>query len=172
MSSNPTPSRPDTALITTGLALFVLPLAAIVIKLAWPGWMLFFVLLASPVLLIGYAVQAIIASTGFFGKRALFRVGVKPSGNGRARAFGAAWLTSVAVLLTALFFVDGGDVDWGSAFMYIVGQASNDDLGNISGALSIFFGIIWVGGWVWLLVEWILAISAQRKRRVTGGTPT
>lgn len=158
MSSNAVSPRPDTALIVTGIALFVLPVVGMAIKLAWPGWMLFFVLIASPVLLIGYVVQAIIASTGFFGRQALLR-----SGQGRGRAIAAAWLTSVGVVLTALFFVDGGDTSWGSPFMYIVGQASNDDLGSISGPLSILFGIVWVGGWVWLLVEWIIALMARRR---------
>lgn len=158
MSSSAAPVRIDAALATAAVALIVLPLVGLAIKLAWPGWMLFFVLMVSPVLLIGYVVQVIIAITGFLTRRAVFRTSA-----GRTRALTAAWLTSVGIAVTAFFFVDGGDADWGSAFMYTVGGASNSELGNVSGAVSYVSGAVWVGAWAWLVVEWIVALMARRR---------
>lgn len=151
-------SRSDSALLAAGIALVVLPLAAIAIKIAWPGWMLFFVLFASPLLAIGYVVQVVAAVMGFFGGRALFR-----AGTARRRALIAAWLTSGGVLATGLFFVDGGDSSWGSSFMYLVGAASDPVLGMFSGVISIAAAIAWLGGWGWLVVEWIGALIRRRR---------
>lgn len=158
MNSPAAPVRTDAALAAAAIALIVLPLVGLAIKLAWPGWMLFFVMMVSPVLLIGYVVQVIIAITGFLTRRAVFRTSA-----GRTRALTAAWLTSVGIVVTAFFFVDGGDTEWGSAFMYTVGGASSSELGNVSSAVSYVFGIVWIGGWVWLLVEWISALMVRRR---------
>lgn len=158
MNSPAAPVRTDAALAAAAIALIVLPLVGLAIKLAWPGWMLFFVMMVLPALLIGYVVQVIIAITGFLTRRAVFRTSA-----GRMRALTAAWLTSVGIVVTAFFFVDGGDTEWGSAFMYTVGGASSSELGNVSSAVSYVFGIVWIGGWVWLLVEWISALMVRRR---------
>ncbi|WP_181003326.1 hypothetical protein [Microbacterium sp. CJ77] len=47
--------------------------------------------------------------------------------------------------------------------MYTVGGASSSELGNVSSAVSYVFGIVWIGGWVWLLVEWISALMVRRR---------
>lgn len=158
MSSPAAPVRTDAALMAAAIALIVLPLVGLAIKLAWPGWMLFFVMMVSPVLLIGYVVQIIIAITGFLTRRAVFRTSA-----GRTRALTAAWLSAVGIVATAFFFVDGGDTEWGSAFMYTVGGVSSSELGNVSSAVSYVFGIVWIGGWVWLLIEWISALMVRRR---------
>lgn len=167
MSSPAAPARTDAALAAAAIALIVLPLVGLAIKLAWPGWMLFFVMMVSPMLLLGYVVQVIIAITGFLTRRAVFRTSA-----GRTRALTAAWLTAVGIVVTAFFFVDGGDTDWGSAFMYTVGAASSSGLGSVSSAISVIAGIVWVGGWVWLLVEWISALMARRRARTSTATST
>ncbi len=167
MSSPAAPARTDAALAAAAIALIVLPLVGLAIKVAWPGWMLLFVMMVSPVLLIGYVMQIIIAITGFLTRRAVFRTSA-----GRTRALTAAWLTAVGIVVTAFFFVDGGDTEWGSAFMYTVGGASSSELGNVSSAVSYVFGIVWVGGWIWLLVEWIIALMARRRAKTTTAAAT
>lgn len=158
MSSHSPMPRSEAPLALAAIALIVLPLVGLAIKFAWPGWMLVFALFVSPLLLIGYVMQIIIAATGFLGRRAAFR-----SSGARTRALSAAWLTSVSVVVTAFFMIDGGDMEWGSAFMYVVGRASDSELGDVSSAVSYIAGIAWVGGWVWLLVEWIAALAARRR---------
>ncbi|WP_103662930.1 hypothetical protein [Microbacterium sp. CJ77] len=65
MNSPAAPVRTDAALAAAAIALIVLPLVGLAIKLAWPGWMLFFVMMVSPVLLIGYVVQVICESVEY-----------------------------------------------------------------------------------------------------------
>ena len=159
MSTPTSIPRSDAPLTLAAIALIVLPLVGLAIKFAWPGWMLVFALFVSPLLLIGYVMQIVIAATGFLGRRAAFR-----SSGARTRALSAAWLTSVGVVVTAFFMIDGGDTgDWGSAFMHAVGRASDSELGDISSAVSYIAGIAWVGGWVWLFIEWIAALAARRR---------
>ena len=158
MSSHTSIPRSDVPLTVTAIAMIVLPLVALAIKLTWVGWMVFFLLFASPLLVIGYVMQVIIAATGFLGRRAAFRTSA-----GRARAVTAAWLTSGAAVVTAFFFVDGGDMSWGSAFMYVVGGESDSALGSLSSAVALVSAIVWIGGWCWLLAEWIVALAARRR---------
>ena len=154
---NPAP-RSGALLTVTAVALILLPLIALAIKLAWPGWMLFVLLFVSPILVIGYVMQVIIAATGFLSARAAFR-----SSDARPRAVAAAWMSAAGIVVTAFFFVDGGDTDYGSAFMYLIGGESDARLESISSIVALMAAIVWVGGWGWLLVEWIVALVRRRR---------
>ncbi|WP_159501673.1 hypothetical protein [Microbacterium sp. 18062] len=152
-------TRRYAAVLVAGIALIVLPLVGAAFKVLWPGWFLFVIMFVSPVLAIGYILQVVIAVTGFLTPRAAFR-----TGPARTRALWAAWLTSVGIAVTGLFFVDGGDMSWGSAFMYIIGLPSDDGAAAISYLLTILGITAWIGGWVWLLVEWIVTLVRRRRR--------
>ncbi|MEV7694130.1 hypothetical protein AB0N73_12480 [Microbacterium sp. NPDC089189] len=152
--------RTDAAAIIAGVALIVLPLVGLFFKIFWPGWYLFFLLFASPVLLVGYALQIVIAVTGFLTPRAVFRT--SPA---RARALAAAWIGAVGIALTGLFFVDGGDTTYGSAFMYLIGADGDAGVSTVSTLISFATGAAWIGGWVWLVIEWIVALVRRRRAR-------
>ena len=161
MTVNDVRPRSSVPLTITGLALIIVPLLALAVKVASFGWFMVIALwpLYIPVLLLGgWVMQIIIASTGFFGRRALLA-----GRRGATRAIIAAWVTSAGVLLVALFLVDGGDSSWGSTFMYWTGTASDTGVSAISEVLCGIAMIPWIGGWLWLLVEWIAA-HVQRSR--------
>ncbi len=158
MTTQPRTSPVDTPALWAGLALIALPLLATLVRLAWPGWYLVIILMISPVLIIGYILQVVIAANGFLSARGVLR-----AASVRRRALIAAWLSAAGCLVTSFFFVDGGDSDWGSAFMHVIGAASDDAMGNVSAVVSLLAGIAWIGGWLWLLVEWITALVRARK---------
>ncbi|KAA9130716.1 hypothetical protein [Microbacterium caowuchunii] len=153
-----TSSRRDTTALLTGVSLIVLPLVGAAFKILWPGWMLVIILFVSPVLLIGYGLQVAIAASGFLSARAVLRDGER-----RRPALWAAWLTAIGVVVVGLFFGDGGDSSWGSAFMYIVGAESDDGVAAVSSVLAWVGAIAWIGGWIWLVVEWIRALIRRRR---------
>lgn len=152
-------TRPPADLATrwAGIALIAVPIIAVAVKLAWPGWLLVIILFVSPALLLGYALQVVVAATGFLSRRAVLRT--SPA---RRRALIAAWLSAVGFLVGAFFLVDGGDQDWGSPFMYVIGSASDDAVADVSSAISTVAGVAWLGGWLWLVIEWIAALVRRR----------
>ena len=150
----------DRAVAIAGVVLIVAPLLAAVVKFFSFGWLFFIILGALLVIVPGYVLQVVIAISAFLRGRGAVRVAP-----GRSRAIAAAWLTSVGVVLTGFFLVDGGDMSWGSTFMYLFGMDSDPSAESIS---HVFFWIsssAWVLGWVWLVVEWILAMVARRRSR-------
>lgn len=152
--------RTDAAALAAGMALILLPLVGLFFKVFWPGWYLFFLLFTSPVLLIGYALQVVIAATGFLTPRAVFRT--SPA---RPRALIAAWVGAIGIAVTGLFFVDGGDTTYGSAFMYLIGADGDAGVSAVSTLVAFIAGAAWIGGWVWLVVEWIIALVRRRRTR-------
>src|SRR6218665_942308 len=105
------PSR--TQNIVVGLALIVMPLLAIVLKLAvYPGWMVLILFISGIPLLLGYVIQVVIAATSMFRSKGVFN-----TVPGAMRGVVAAWITSISVLLSTFFLIDGGDSgEGGSAF--------------------------------------------------------
>jgi hypothetical protein len=152
------PARVDGAALAAGIALIVLPLVGVLFKVMWPGWYVLFLLFAAPFLAIGYIVQLVISAQGF-----LWRRGVLRAAPARRRALWAAWLTSGGAAVLGLFFVDGGDSSWGSAFMYIVGAPSNTAVALLSYLFTAIGAVAWIGGWVWLLIEWIAGLVRRRR---------
>lgn len=150
------------AAIAAGLALIVLPLAAVVLKLAvFPGWMMVIAIWSSPLLLIGYALQIVIAANALLRSRGVFR-----TMDGGRRGVIAAWLTSVGVLATVFFLVDGGDDGtWGSAFTELIGLSSTSEGESLSGPFFLLSAVVWLAAWLWLVVEWIVQLVRARAQR-------
>ena len=154
------------ALAATGIVLIVAPILATVLKIAFPGWFLVIIVLTGTIVLLaaGFVVQIVIAATGFLSARAVFGGALgQPVAPGARRAVIASWVTSIALLLTVFFLPEGGDSSYGSIFAILVGAESNTAVNDVSSILFFIAGIVWVGGWVWLLVEWIRAIRARRR---------
>lgn len=146
--------------VATGIALILAPVIALVIKAAvFPGWMLFIIVMASIPLLLGYALQIVIAANGMLRTRGVFH-----TAPGRQRGIAAAWTTSTGILLVGVFLVDGGDDGtYGSAFTELLGTSSTSGGEQLSTLLMLASALLWIGGWLWLVVEWIVLL-AQRRR--------
>lgn len=146
-----------------GVLLMVAPLLALVVKSFSFGWMMVLVLFGPIVVLIaGYFVQVVIASQGFLSKRDLF-------GAARRRATAAAWTTSIGVVLFGLFAPDGGDASYGSTLQMWLGAGganalavheATDGINDVGASLT---AAAWIGGFIWLFIEWIVAISRRRQ---------
>ncbi len=146
-----------------GLALVIAPPIAILVKGAvYPGWMLLIIFFSGIPLLLGYALQIVIASNGMLRERGVFNTAA-----GSRRGVAAAWLTSAGVLLAAFFLVDGGDDGtYGSAFTMLLGNSSTPAGEQLSGAFLLLAALLWLGGWLWLVVEWVVLLV--RARRAAG----
>ncbi|MFD5213094.1 hypothetical protein [Microbacterium sp. NPDC058345] len=160
-----TTANARTTATLAGLALIILPLLAVLLKLTvFPGWMMVLAIWSSPLLLIGYAVQVVIAANALLRQRGVFQ-----RTTARRRGVIAAWLTSAGVLAAAFFLVDGGDDGrFGSAFTVLIGRSSTGEGESLSMSFFAVCAAIWLGAWLWLLVEWIVQLvrarSAQRSR--------
>lgn len=151
-------ARPvSSANTATGVAIIVLPIIAIGVKLITPGWMLVILFYAGIILGAGYVFLVVMAASGFFGRRAAFAF-VNPV---RGRIAGLGY--GVTLVLFMFFLVDGGDNDdWSSPFITVFGldrEAYSDLTGGLAG-VSFFVAI---GCYVWLIVEWGLALRAKRR---------
>lgn len=152
----------------TGVALIVVPLLAWAMKFFSFGWMVVIIIFGPIlVLLAGYAMQIVMAAQGFLSKRELF-------GPARLRATIAAWLTSFGVLALGIFMPDGGDSDYGSTLQVWLGvygpnseavHAATDDL---TAFLALIAGVVWVGGFIWLFIEWAVGLGRRRRSVVVG----
>jgi len=153
-----TPTRAQT--IGAGLALILLPLLAIALKLmVFPGWMMLIIFFSAIPLLVGYALQIVVAANGMFRARGVFNL--MP---GARRGLIAAWLTSGGVFLAAFFLVDGGDDGtYGSAFTELLGTSSTAAGGELSGVLMTISAFVWIAAWVWLVVEWVVQLTRARR---------
>lgn len=154
--------RPAAPLTIAGIALIVVPLIAVGVKTASFGWYMvlaIWTLYVPALLLLGWILQITVAATACFGRRARF------AGRNRGRAIAAAWTTSLGVLAFALCLVDGGDTTWGSTLMYWTGTAGDDAVGTLSTVLAWAALVAWIGGWVWLVVEWIMALTRGARAR-------
>lgn len=146
--------------VAAGIALILAPILALVVKAAvFPGWMLFFIVMASIPLLLGYALQVVVAANGMLRTRGVFQT--MP---GRQRGILAAWITSIGILLVGIFLVDGGDDGtYGSAFTVLLGTSSTPGGEQLSTLLMLASALLWIGGWLWLVVEWIVLLAQRRS---------
>lgn len=154
------PSRAN--VLAAGLALIFAPLIAIGLKVAvFPGWMMVIIVISGIPLVLGYVLQIVISAIAMLRAR-----GVCNTVPGARRSVIAAWLTSAGVILTVFFLVDGGDGgDFGSAFTALVGMSSTSAGEQLSMTLIYLPAALWLGGWVWLVAEWI--VLTVRARRAT-----
>lgn len=148
--------------IAAAWALILAPPLAVVVKLSvYPGWMMFAAFLAGIPLLIGYALQIVIAINGMFAARGVFTR--EPDAG---RGILAAWLTSAGVVLVASLIVDGGDDGtYGSLLTEMLGISSTAGGSDLSMTLVVPAALLWLGGWLWLLVEWIALRARSRPPR-------
>jgi len=153
-----TPTRRQA--VGAGLALVIAPVLAVLLKgSVYPGWMMFILFFSAVPLLLGYALQIVVASNGMFRARGVFTF--MP---GARRGLAAAWITSIGVLLAAFFLVDGGDDGtYGSAFTVLVGTSSTPEGEQLSTVFMLISAFLWLAGWLWLVVEWIVQLVRARR---------
>jgi hypothetical protein len=147
--------------IAAALALIVLPVVAIIIRLIQPGWIFVVLLVASPVLVISYALAVVIAATGFLTSRAAFLLS-----RVRWRGITAAWIAAASSVLASFFTVDFGDTDvYGSPFTILLGYSTPpSSIADASGLASVIFLSLGIAAFIWLTIEWIAALVQRRKR--------
>ena len=151
-------TRPvNSANTVTGVGMIVLPLIAIAVKFITPGWMLLILLYAGIALAAFYVFLVVMAASGFFGRRAAFSF-VNPT---RARI--AGWGHGLSVVLFMFFLVDGGDNDdWSSPFITVFGL-DRDAFAGVTETLTGVFFFAAIGFYLWLVVEWVLALRVKRR---------
>lgn len=158
---------PSNSTRLTGIALIVLPLVALLLKAFSFGWMMVFIIFGPIfIMVIGYVLQIIVASQGFFSKKGLF----DPARLKRATI--AAWVSLAGAIVLGITMPDGGDTGWGSTLQVWLGvygengetvHAATDGLSTV---LAYISAIAWVVGWIWLMVEWIGAFAARRRQQL------
>ena len=151
--------------IATGITLIAAPLLGVAFKMLTAGWALVFLMFGPVIILVaGYVVQVVIASQGFLASSDLFGVA-------RPRATAAAWITSVSVVAVGVFFPDGTDAAYGSTFQKWLGaygpnaQVVHAATDAWSDWIGIVFAAAWVISYIWLFVEWILALRVRKSAR-------
>ncbi|SDS16017.1 hypothetical protein [Agrococcus carbonis] len=157
-ASEPLASGPP--LTVTAWVAIVAPLVALVLKGLVPGWLIFFAVLWSPVLLIGYALLVVAAARGMLRRRGVLR---RPERRVRARMW--AWLTSVGVVLFGATIVDGGDTTESlqSLLTVLLGSPTTPSPAHdASAAIAWAAAAAWLVGWLALMVEWAVAVIAVR----------
>lgn len=169
---------PRAAAIAAGLLLVVAPPAAFALKVLSAGWVLIVAFFVSPVLALGFLLQVAIAITGFLAPRGLFLT------RGRWRPVLAGIVSSLGILAVGFFLLDFDDTGAGySVFSDLAvghGAITSDGgtpervlaVEDLSNVLAAFGAVLWIGGWVWLVVEWAFALGrrsrARRAPRATG----
>lgn len=147
----------------TGIALIVLPLVALGLKMFSFGWYMVFMLFGPIFVMAGaYVVQVILAVQCYLVKTDLL-------GAARKRATIAAWLSSIAFVVAGITMPDGGDTGYGSTLQVWLGsygpnaEAIHAATDTLTYVLAVIAGIAWIGGFVWLMIEWIGAHARRRK---------
>jgi len=153
-----------TAAVLAGLALILFPLLGLAAKLVYPGWMLVIAIWFGWLLLPGYIIQIVVAANGL-----LRRNGVLRRARGAWRTITAAWVTSAGILGVGLFLIDGGDDGRSeSAMTVLLGMTDSPDAKELSTILALIFGFLWLAGWAYLVIEWIVQLVLARNARRAG----
>lgn len=162
-------SSPPHRNLPIAVVLILAPIVALLLKMVSFGWLLVLFLLGPVVVFAaGYVVQIVVAAQGFLSRNDLF-------GEARGRATIAAWVTSLGFLLLGLSLSDGGDSGSASTLQILLGvngpneaqiHATTD---GITFALALVSAVAWLGGWVWLVIEWIGAQARRRKSQLRMG---
>jgi hypothetical protein len=147
--------------IAAAIALIVLPLVALGMRFIQPGWFLVVILIASPALLIGYALAVVIAATGFVTARAAFLLA-----RVRWRGLTAAWVAASSLVLASFFGIDFGDTgSFGGPFTLLLGYSTPPQgLADVLGVVSLILAALAIAAFIWLTIEWIAALVQRRKR--------
>lgn len=153
-------TRSDAALVVAGWLAIAAPLLAIALKLPTGGWLLVGMFFSFPIWLLGYA-AVITAAVSMLRRRGALR-----APGHRTRAVIWAWTTSIGVMVVGFTVVDGGDTSESvaSTLGLVVGQTgSGSPVNDISNAIAAFAAIAWLGGWLALVVEWMIAMARRRQ---------
>lgn len=144
-----------------GVVLILFPLFGLAAKLVFPGWMLVLAIWSSWLLLPGYVIQVVIAVSAL-----LRRSGVLRHARGAWRALAAAWITSAGVLGVGFFLIDGGDDGSSeSAMTVLFGMSGSAEANGISMVFALICGFLWLAGWTYLVVEWIIQLFLLHQTR-------
>lgn len=153
-----TASAPPMAL--TAWVVILAPLVGLALKLVIEGWLTLYMLLFSPVLVIGYALVVLAAVRGMLRRQGVLR---QPGRRSRAQVW--AWLTSLGVIVLGLTLIDGGDTRESvqSTLTLLLGApTSPSSAHDISGAIGWVAAVAWLVGWLALMVEWAVGVQAGR----------
>jgi hypothetical protein len=156
-----TPSPRRAATVIAGIALLVLPLVALLLKVASPGWVMVIIVIFGGIPMLGaYSFAIVVAVTGFFRRTGRFRDDTLRSLRGRF----SAWLHGASLVLAAFFVTDVGDSAGAySPFMTLFGLSDTGLVQSLSDILTVIFLVTSIGAYVWLVVEWALAGRARRR---------
>ncbi|QMU96046.1 hypothetical protein FVO59_01660 [Microbacterium esteraromaticum] len=156
--------KPGSAATLAGLALILFPLLGLAAKFVYPGWMLVIAIWYGWMLLPGYIVQIVVAATGLLRKDGVLR-----RARGAWRTITAAWVTSIGILGVGFFLIDGGDDGRSeSAMTVLFGMTDSPDAKDLSMTFALVFGVLWLVGWAYLVIEWIIQLVIARRARKTG----
>lgn len=143
-----------------GLALILFPLFGVAAKLVYPGWMLVIAIWFGWMLLPGYIIQVVAAN------ELLRKNGVLRRARGAWRAITAAWVTSIGILGVGFFLIDGGDDgNSESAMTVLFGMTGSPVANEVSMILALVCGFLWLVGWAYLVIEWIIQLVLARQAR-------
>ena len=142
--------------VVTGIAIMALPLVALGVKFLNPGWLMLFLLYGGILIGAAYVFLAVMASSGFFGKRAAFSF--VDSRRGRIAGLGHG----ISLVLATFFLTDGGDSTWTSAFISLFGLDLETWVDPSDAIASVLF-IVAIGAYLWFLVEWVIAVRVKRR---------
>lgn len=95
-------------------------------------------------------------------------------GSRRIRATLWAWLTSIGVLVFGLTWVDsgGGPEYTHSTLTLLLGRPLNPSAAHeVSTAIAHVAAFAWIGGWVALLVEWVIGSADRSAARDRAAPP-
>lgn len=144
-------------LLAAGLALIIAPILGVALRILAPGWLLMFLMIALIVLVPAYVLQVVIAATGFLSRRAVFVL----APNAR-RGVAAAWVAALSPLVAGFFALDVNDGGApASPFLQLIGAGYEGEA--LVNGIAVVAVVAMVGGWTWLLVEWIIALRARRR---------
>lgn len=143
--------------VLAGLAIILLPVIALAVKFITPGWMLVILFYAGILLGALYVFLVVMAASGFFGRRAAFSF----VANRRGRVAGITHGLGVLLFMAAI--PDGGDDgSWSSPIIAVLGL-DTESFGSATEALATVGFVVAVAGYLWFLVEWILALRVKRR---------
>lgn len=138
------------------------PIVAVLIKAASGGWLMVYVIFWSPLWIAGCALLVVAVVRGMLRQQGVLRVGAR-----RTRATLWAWATSLGVMLFAFTVIDGGDTResiQSSLTLVLGGPTSPSAAHDVSAGIAYVAVVAWLGGWLALLVEWVVGV--QRRQPV------
>lgn len=155
------PPAPGPGTVVAGIIAIAAPIVAVLVKLPSSGWLMVFFFISGLLWLAGYALLIVAVSLGMLRRRGHLRFGAR-----RIRAIIWALLTSVGIVALGFTVVDGGDSPGSiqSTLTLTLGAPeSPSPVHSLSEAISGIAAVAWIGGWIALVIEWIVAAGRSRR---------